>query len=224
MQRNGNILLTLALVRKATFNMILKYRVSLPGIKGFARVYELKSTTTLYEFHKRMRDDMDFSHDQLIQFKGLDKSGSLVARYGMFDLGAGAVDDVTLADTIKKGIAEFTYFYDVTDRKSVIVTYEGEVEEEPGKTYPALVESKGPNPVEFENGYVAYEDLPDEQKHLPGESSWGKGDDAADDADDLTDDIADVDEDDDEDEEDDLKSSIEEDSDIIFDGSEDLML
>ena len=110
--------------------MILKYRVSLPGIKGFARVYELKSTTTLYEFHKRMRDDMDFSHDQLIQFKGLDKSGSLVARYGMFDLGAGAVDDVTLADTVKKGIAEFTYFYDVTDRKSVIVTYEGEVEEE----------------------------------------------------------------------------------------------
>ena len=97
-------------------------------------------------------------------------------------------------------------------------------EEEPGKTYPALVESKGPNPVEFENGYVAYEDLPDEQKHLPGESSWGKGDDAADDADDLTDDIADVDEDDEDDEEDDLKSSIEEDSDIIFDGSEDLML
>ena len=190
----------MALVRKAIFNMILKYRVSLPGIKGFARVYEL------------------------IQFKGLDKSGSLVARYGMFDLGAGAVDDVTLADTIKKGIAEFTYFYDVTDRKSVIVTYEGEVEEEPGKTYPALVESKGPNPVEFENGYVAYEDLPDEQKHLPGESSWGKGDDAADDADDLTDDIADVDEDDEDDEEDDLKSSIEEDSDIIFDGSEDLML
>ena len=38
--------------------MILRYRVSLPGIKGFARVYELKSTTTLYDFHKRMRDDI----------------------------------------------------------------------------------------------------------------------------------------------------------------------
>ena len=40
----------------------------------------------------------------------------------------------------------------------------------------------------------------------------------------FLDDIADVDEDDEDDEEDDLKSSIEEDSDIIFDGSEDLML
>ena len=136
--------------------MALRYRVSLPGIKGFARVYELTPGTTLYDFHKRMRDDMDFSHDQLIQFKGLDKDGNLVARYGLFDLGAGAVDEVTLADTVKKGITQFTYFYNVTDRKSVIVTFEGEVEDDPGKTYPVLVETKGPIPIEFENGYVAY--------------------------------------------------------------------
>lgn len=207
--------------------MALRYRVSLPGIKGFARVYELTPGTTLYDFHKRMRDDMDFSHDQLIQFKGLDKDGNLVARYGLFDLGAGAVDEVTLADTVKKGITQFTYFYNVTDRKSVIVTFEGEVEDDPGKTYPVLVETKGPNPIEFENGYVAYEDLPDEQKHLPGESTWGKSDDPAD-ADDLadaeSDDDLDLDDDDDEDEKDDLKSSYDEDSDIIFDGSEDLSL
>lgn len=101
---------TLEAEKLAYVNMILRYRVSLPGIKGFARVYELKPNTTLYEFHKKMRDDMDFSHDQLIQFKGLDKAGALVARYGMFDLGAGAVDDVTLADTLNKGIFSFTYF------------------------------------------------------------------------------------------------------------------
>ena len=205
--------------------MVLRYRVSLPGIKGFARVYELKSTTTLYDFHKKMRDDMDFSHDQLIQFKGLGKNGELVARYGMFDLGAGAVDDVRLSETLEKGIVEFVYFYDVTDRKSVIVTFEGEADEVPGKTYPALVETKGPNPIEFENGYVAYEDLPDEQKHLPGESTWGKSEDAGSEDADEADDIPEIDEDDDDDDdEDDLKSSIDEDSDIIFDGSEDLTL
>ena len=206
----------------ALYYMILRYRVSLPGIKGFARVYELKSTTTLYDFHKRMRDDMDFSHDQLIQFKALDENGNLVARYGMFDLGAGVVDEVSLAETVKKGITEFTYFYDVTDRKSVIVTFEGEVDEVPGRTYPALVETKGPNPVEFENGYVAYEDLPDEQRHLPGESTWDKGDEIGDDTDLDDDDAADLDDDDDE--KDDIKSSYNEDSDIIYDGSEDLSL
>lgn len=41
---------------------------------------------------------------------------------------------------------------------------EGEVEARPGIVYPALVETKGPNPIEFENGYVAYEDLPEDKK------------------------------------------------------------
>ena len=30
--------------------------------------------------------------------------------------------------------------------------------------YPLLVESKGPNPIEFENGYVAFEDLPEDKR------------------------------------------------------------
>ena len=51
--------------------MILRFRVSLPGIKGFARVYELKSTTTLYEFHKIMRDDMSCPHTSLSPRPGL---------------------------------------------------------------------------------------------------------------------------------------------------------
>ena len=198
--------------------MILKFRVSLPGIKGFARVYELKSTTTLYEFHKIMRDDMNFPHDQLIQFKGLDADGELVARYGMFDLGAGAADEVSVADTVKKGIASFCYFYNATDRKSVIVTYEGEVEPVPGRIYPALVEQKGPDPEAFENGYVA---LPDEQKHLPGENpGWGK------DAEGDDDDLEDIDlEEDDDDDDDDVKDKVMDDEeDIIFDGSEELTL
>ena len=214
--------------------MILRYRVSLPGIKGFARVYEVKSTTTLYDFHKKMRDDMDFGHDQLIQFKALDGIGSLVARYGLFDLGAGTVDEVTLGETVDKGVASFTYFYDVTNKKSVIVTCEGEVEEpEVRGGFPVLVESKGPNPIEFENGYVAFEDLPDEQRHLPGEAVWGKGKekeskeeekedlDFSSDDDDLDDDDLDDDDldDDDLDEDDD-----DEDGKVIYDGSEELNL
>ncbi|MBQ3882814.1 MAG: hypothetical protein II730_10010 [Bacteroidales bacterium] len=207
--------------------MILRYRVSLPGIKGFARVYEVKSSTTLYDFHKKMRDDMDFGHDQLIQFKALDGIGGLVARYGLFDLGYGTVDNVTLGETVEKGVASFTYFYDVTNKKSVIVTCEGEVEDFiPRASYPALVETKGPNPIDFENGYVSFEDLPDEQRHLPGEPSWGKGkekDDKDDDKDDL--DLGAEDEDFDEDDDlDEEEEDDDEDGKIIYDGSEELNL
>ena len=148
--------------------MVYQYRVTLTGIKGFFRLYCMRPETTLYTFHKQMRADMEFAQDQLILFKALDAAGNVVARYGQFDLGSGTVDTVTVAQTVKLGVASFVYFYDVTNRKSVNVTFEGEVEGVAG-TSPYIVETKGPNPIDFENGYVAYEDLPNEQRHLPGE-------------------------------------------------------
>lgn len=175
--------------------MALRYRVSLAGLKGFARVYDLKPTTTLYEFHKLLRSELEFPQDQLIQFKALDADGGLVARYGLFDLGAGAVDTVTFKQTVAKGIASFVYFYDVANRKSVIITYEGEVADVPGALYPLLVETKGPVPAEFENGYVAYEDLPDDQKHLRNLKAASDDDDFDDDDDDDDDDLDDDDDD-----------------------------
>ena len=144
--------------------MVLKYRVSLPGIKGFARLYEVKANMTLYSFHKQMRADMDFPQDQLVLFKALDKDGAVVAKYGIFDLGAGTIDSVTVEQTLKAGAVSFVYFYDTTNVKSVNVTFEGEAEPRKDVVYPLLVEAKGPNPIEFENGYVAYEDLPDDKK------------------------------------------------------------
>ena len=165
------------------------------GLKGFARVYDLKPTTTLYEFHKLLRSELEFPQDQLIQFKALDADGGLVARFGLFDLGAGAVDTVTFKQTVAKGIASFVYFYDVANRKSVIITYEGEVADVPGALYPLLVETKGPVPAEFENGYVAYEDLPDDQKHLRNLKAASDDDDFDDDDDDDDDDLDDDDDD-----------------------------
>lgn len=149
--------------------MSYKYRVTLSGIKGFYRVYQINGDSTLYSLHKQMRSDMEFPQDQLILFKGLDSSGNVVGRFGLFDLGDGATDDVTIAKSIKDGITSFVYFYDVTSKKSVTLTFEGEADE--SVDTPVIIDAKGPNPVEFENGYVAFEDLPEEKRHLPGEDS-----------------------------------------------------
>ena len=62
---------------------------------------------------------------------------------------------------------------------------------------------KGPLPIEFENGYVAFEDLPQEKRKLPGEKSALEmllGADDDEDDEDLEDE---EDEEDDEDEEED---------------------
>ena len=172
--------------------MILKYRVSLPGLKGFARVYEVKDTTTLYSLHKQMRADMDFPQDQVVLFKAFDAAGNVSARYSVFqDFGLGTIDNVTAGMCRKRGEDKFIYFYDTTNVKSVIVTFEGESELRNNVLYPLLVETKGPNPIEFENGYVAFEDLPDDKKKDPDDEDF----------DDFDDDEEVVEEDDDETEE-----------------------
>ena len=150
--------------------MVFQIRVTLTGIKGFFRVYKVNGATTLYTLHKQIRADLEFPQDQLIMFKALDVTGAVVGRYGLFDLGWGTVDQISLEKAVKAGTDSFVYFYDVTNRKSVNIIVEGEI---PGAVvhpdFPVLAETKGPNPIEFENGYVAFEDLPDKQRHLPGE-------------------------------------------------------
>ena len=210
--------------------MVYSYKVTLTGIKGFHRIYHLSGENTLYTFHKQMRSDMEFPQDQLILFKAFDASGAVVARYGLFDLGSGAVDEVTIASVVKKGIKSFVYFYDVTNKKSVNISFEGPVEGASERGCPILADIKGPNPIEFENGYIAFEDLPDDQRHLPSESDRNRKKSldallsALKDEDDSDDDLlADSDEDEDDDEE---EESIRDDEDgmEIFDGSEDLTL
>ncbi|MDO5442085.1 MAG: hypothetical protein Q4G10_00275 [Bacteroidia bacterium] len=210
--------------------MVYSFKVTLTGIKGFYRIYHLNGENSLYSFHKQMRSDMEFPQDQLILFKAFDASGNVVARYGLFDLGNGAVDDITLEQAVKKGITSFTYFYDVTNKKSVNISFEGMDENLPAVQCPVLFESKGPNPIDFENGYVAFEDLPDDQRHLPSESDKNRKKSldallsALKDEDDSSDeeDIPDEDEEEDEDDADDFRAD--EDAIEIFDGSEDLTL
>lgn len=184
--------------------MVFRVRVTLAGIKGFFRLYFISGATTLYDIHKQLRSDLEFAQDQIIMFKALDVTGGVVARYGLFDLGSGTVDRVSLEDAVKAGTDSMVYFYDVTNRKSVILTIEGEAEGEKVSGI-VLKESKGPNPIEFENGYVAYEDLPERQRYLPGEEPED---------DDFDDDF------DDEEDEEDEESGSDEDGEEIYDENE----
>ena len=170
--------------------MILRYRVSLPGLKGFVRVYEVKDTTSLYSFHKQMRADMDFPQDQVVLFKAFDAAGNVAARYSVFtDFGFGTIDSVTTGECHKRGEDHFIYFYDTTNVKSVIVTFDGEGELRKNAVYPLLVETKGPNPIEFENGYVAFEDLPDDKKKDPDDEDFEDDDELTEEEDDETEEI-----------------------------------
>lgn len=153
--------------------MTYRYRVTLEGIKGFYRVYLVNATNSLYTLHKQLRADLEFPQDQQILFKAFDEAGNVVGRFALMPLpGNKAVDEVPIAETVKAGIVRYQYFYDVSSKKYVIVTFEG-VETGKEVNLPEIVDSKGPLPIEFEHGYVAFEDLPDNRRRLPGEKSSG---------------------------------------------------
>lgn len=147
--------------------MIYRYRITLPGIKGFFRVYKVHSSNTLYTLHRQMMVDMEFAADQPILFKALDAEGNVIARYALVDLGFGTVDDVTIDGIIKQGCTSLMYFYDTKAKKYVTLTLEGEPEKCTAAFKPEIVDAKGPNPVDFDNGYVAFEDLPQEHRRIP---------------------------------------------------------
>jgi len=144
--------------------MNYKYRVTLKGIKGFFRVYSVPAEVSLYKFHKQLQSDLEFAPDQPILFKALAEDGAVVARYALIDLGKGTVDQIPVRKTVADGIVSFEYFYDTASKKSVIITFEGEFNPCSGNI--VLLESKGPLPIDFENGYVAFEDLPVEHRNL----------------------------------------------------------
>lgn len=181
--------------------MAYKYRITLAGLKGFFRVYLVDGGNSLYTFHKQMRSDMGLPMDQPILFKALDGDGGVVARYALIDIGFGTVDNISVESTVKAGVRSFVYFYDVPGKKSLIVTLEEVTDDK--VVLPVLTESKGPDPIEFENGYVAFEDMPQEKRNVRGGA--------------VSDDEEDPDDDDDEDEDD---GDEDDDEEIIYDEDE----
>lgn len=195
--------------------MTYRYRVTLEGIKGFYRVYLVNATNSLYTLHKQLRADLEFPQDQQILFKAFDEAGNVAGRFALMPLpGNKAVDEVSMAETVNAGIVRYQYFYDVSSKKYVIVTFEG-VETGKEVNLPEIVDSKGPLPIEFEHGYVAFEDLPDNRRRLPGEKPSGilgmLG---------LDDEDLDEDEDEDEDEDDENEDDALEEEDVIYDENE----
>lgn len=178
--------------------MNYQYRVTLTGIKGFFRVYSVNAANSLYTFHKQLQADLEFPADQPILFKALDAGGNVLARYALIDLGYGTVDVTKISSLVKEGVTSMVYFYDIQSKKSVTITFEGESSE--AVAVPTLLESKGPAPIEFENGYVSFEDLPEEHRRLPGErksaAEGGNDDEDLDDEDDDEDDNEDKEEED----------------------------
>lgn len=183
--------------------MVYRFKATIPESKIFYRVYEIKGETTLFKLNSFLMEDLGFSPDQIVLFDTFSPAGEPVARYGLFDLGDGSMDKVTVGDLAAADLGPVHYLFDLRNDRFIILSLEGEVEQMSYMTYPAMVEEKGQAPDQFT---FRFEEPEPEHQRKPSLS----------DPDD--DDFDDEDEDDEDD--DDEEEDGDEDGKEIFDESE----
>lgn len=133
--------------------MIYKYKASIPGSKIFMREYEVKGDISLFDLHKFLLHDLGFVPDQMVAFKGVNGNGKITSIYGLFDMGDGTMDSVSVEDTYKKGESKLVYVYDLHNDRFIELDFVETLEEERRASYPRLVAEKGRNPDQFAKKY-----------------------------------------------------------------------
>ncbi len=142
--------------------MIYRLRATIAGNKIFMREYEVKDTSSLYSLNLYLQNDLSFAPDQMVMFRALDKNRKVKKEYGLFDLGDGAMDTVTLSNVFgTNGFSSLEYVYDMFKERAIILEKVFEEEGLARRSYPRLVAEKGKNPDQFSDNYDDFEHIID---------------------------------------------------------------
>jgi len=139
--------------------MVYRYKATITGNKIFLREYEIKGNTSLYSLHLFLQDDLGFAPDQIVMFKGLDKQNKIKGEYGLFDLGDGTMDSLSLEKVISMGQSKLLYVYDIFKNRAITLEFLSREEELARRSYPRLVAEKGKNPDQFSDNYDDFEQM-----------------------------------------------------------------
>ena len=141
--------------------MIYSYRATIPGNKIFMREYEVKGSTSLYSYSVYLINDLGFAPDQLVVFRALDKNGKVKKEYGLFDLGDGTMDSITIEQLVSQGLGSLEYVYDMFKDRALSLEVLSTGELFPKRSYPRLIAEKGKNPDQFSDNYDDFEQMLD---------------------------------------------------------------
>jgi hypothetical protein len=139
--------------------MVYRYKATIVGNKIFLREYEIKGSISLYSLHLFLQDDLGFAPDQIVMFRGLDKHNKVKGEYGLFNLGDGAMDSISLEKVINAGQLKLLYVYDIYKDRFITLEFMSKEEELARRPYPRLVAEKGKNPDQFSDNYDDYEQM-----------------------------------------------------------------
>jgi len=135
---------------------IYKFKATIPYSKVFMREFAVRSDMNLFRFNKYILGELCFSTDQMVIYRAFDAKGNCTGRYGLFDLGDGSLDNITFADIISRGQVKIEFLYNLRPERIINLVFEGEIPEEPRRSYPCIVGEKGHNPSQFATKYEDY--------------------------------------------------------------------
>ena len=181
--------------------MIFKFKVTFPYSKQFFRDYEFKGESSLYKVMEFIQNQLGFVPDMMILFQGLDENGKILHEYGLFDMGDGSIDNVTVADTQKRGETVLRFVFNLSKNLYLDLSFVGTGDVDARTDYPQVTGEKGHAPQQFSSVYVD----DDYENHPHGLPHPVEGDE-----------LDDEDEEDEEDEDD----EDDEDDEMVFDKSE----
>lgn len=125
------------------------------------REYEVKGSSSLYSFSIYLINDLGFAPDQLVVFRALDKNGKVKKEFGLFDLGDGTMDSVTIEKLVNQGFGTLEYVYDMFKDRTLLLEVLSKEEMFPKRSYPRLIAEKGKNPDQFSDNYDDFEQMLD---------------------------------------------------------------
>jgi hypothetical protein len=142
--------------------MIYRFKASIATSKIFLRVYEVKASQTLYDLHEHIQNDLGYAPDQMIEFRTLDTQGKQRHEYGLFDMGDGSIDNISLQTLHQRGEFTLLYVFDMHNNRALRLDFMEEDEASPRKVYPLTIQEKGIAPEQFN---IRVTD--DDELHIP---------------------------------------------------------
>jgi len=140
--------------------MMYRFKASIASSKNFLRVYEVKASQTLYDLHEHIQNDLGYAPDQMIEFRTLNKKGKQQHEYGLFDMGDGSIDTVSLKMLHQRDELTLLYVFDIRNDRALRLDFIEEDEEAPRKVYPRTSEEKGVAPDQFSARIADEDELP----------------------------------------------------------------
>ncbi len=139
--------------------MVYRYKASIAGNKIFMREYEIRPEISLHSLHIYLQNDLGFAPDQMVLFRGVDKNDKVKSEYGLFDLGDGPMDKVSLKATLDRKEIRLQYVYDLFSDRFLTLEFVSEEEHLLRRSYPRLIAERGKNPDQFSDNYDDFEQM-----------------------------------------------------------------